>query len=51
VTSHIQVPFTSFVKGESLELFNIGKQLISSQNGDVFLLLLRCRNLFIRSLI
>jgi hypothetical protein len=38
-------------KGEALELFSVGKQLISSQNRDMLLLLLKCRSLFIRSLI
>jgi hypothetical protein len=38
-------------KGEVLELFSVGKQLISSQNGDLLSLLLRCKSLFIRSLI
>jgi hypothetical protein len=38
-------------KGEALELFSVGRQLISSQNGDWLSLLLRCRSLFIRSLI
>jgi hypothetical protein len=36
-------------KGEPLELFSVGRQVISSQNGDWFSLLLRCRSLFIRS--
>jgi hypothetical protein len=39
------------VKGEALKLFSVERQLISSQNGDLFPLLLRCRSLFIRSLI
>jgi hypothetical protein len=38
-------------KGEALELFSVERQLISSQNGDMFPLLLKCRSLFIRSLI
>jgi hypothetical protein len=38
-------------KGEALELFSVGKQLISSQNRDLFPLLLKWRSLFIRSLI
>jgi hypothetical protein len=38
-------------KGEALELFSIERQLISSQNEDWLSLLLRCRSLFIRSLI
>jgi hypothetical protein len=44
-------PLHLLCKGEALELFSVGKQLISSQNGDLFPLLLRCRSLFIRSLI
>jgi hypothetical protein len=42
-------PLRSLCKGEALKLFSVEKQLISSQNGDLFPLLLRCRNLFIRS--
>jgi hypothetical protein len=38
-------------KGEDLELFSVGRQLISSQNGDWLFLPLRCRSLFIRSFI
>jgi hypothetical protein len=38
-------------KGEALKLFSVERQLISSQNGDWFSLLLRYRSLFIRSLI
>lgn len=38
-------------KGEALELFSVERQLISSQNGDLFPLLLWCRSLFIHSLI
>jgi hypothetical protein len=38
-------------KDKALELFSVGRQLISSQNGDLFPLLLRCRSLFIRSYI
>jgi hypothetical protein len=38
-------------KGEALDLFSVGQQLISSQNRDPFSLLLKCRSLFIRSLI
>jgi hypothetical protein len=34
-------------KCEALELFSVDKQLISSQNGDWFSLLLKCRSLFI----
>jgi hypothetical protein len=44
-------PLHPCCKGEALELFSVGKQLISSQNGDWLSLLLRCRSLFIRSLI
>jgi hypothetical protein len=40
-----------FCKGEALELFSVKKQRISSQNGDLFPLLLKCRSLFIRSFI
>jgi hypothetical protein len=42
-------PLHPLCKGEALELFSVGKQLISSQIG--FPLLLRCRSLFIRFLI
>jgi hypothetical protein len=42
-------PLRPFYKGEALELFSVGRQLISSQNGDWLSLLLRCRSLFIRS--
>ena len=44
-------PLHPLCKGEALELFSVGKQLISSQNRDLFPLLLRCRSLFIHSLI
>jgi hypothetical protein len=44
-------PLRPLCKGEALELSSVGKQLISSQNGDLFPLLLKCRSLFIRSLI
>jgi hypothetical protein len=44
-------PLHPLCKGEALELFSVEKQLISSQNRDMFSLLLKCRNLFIRSLI
>jgi hypothetical protein len=40
-----------FCKSEALKLFSVGKQLISSQNGDWFSLLLGCRSLSICSLI
>jgi hypothetical protein len=42
-------PLHPLCKGEALELFSVGKQLVSSQNGDLFPLLLKCRSLFIRS--
>jgi hypothetical protein len=52
VTARIQVSFCILsCKGKALELFSVGKQLISSQNGDWLSLLVRCRSLFIRSLI
>jgi hypothetical protein len=44
-------PLHPLCKGEALELFSVGKQLISSQNADWFSLLLRCRSFFIHSLI
>jgi hypothetical protein len=44
-------PSRPLCKGEALEHFSIGKQLISSQHGDWFSLLLKCRSLFNRSLI
>jgi hypothetical protein len=44
-------PLHPLCKGEALKLFSVERQLISSQNGDWFSLLLRCRSLFIRSLI
>jgi hypothetical protein len=44
-------PLHPLCKGQALELFSVERQLISSQNGDLFPLLLRCQNLFIRSLI
>jgi hypothetical protein len=44
-------PLHPLCKGEVLELFSVGKQLISSQNRDLLPLLLKCRSLFIRSLI
>jgi hypothetical protein len=44
-------PLHPLCKGEALELFSVRKQLISSQNRDLFPLLLKCRSLFIRSLI
>jgi hypothetical protein len=43
-------PLHSLCKGEALELFSVRKQLISSQNRDLFPLLLKCRSSFIRSL-
>jgi len=42
-------PLHPLCKGESLELFSAGKQLISSQNGDLFPLLLRLQE-FVHSL-
>jgi hypothetical protein len=44
-------PLRPLCKGEALEFFSVKRQLISSQYGDLFPLLLRCRSLFIRSLI
>jgi hypothetical protein len=44
-------PLRPLCKGEALELFSVERQLISSQNGDMFPLLLKCRSLFILSLI
>jgi hypothetical protein len=44
-------PLRPLCKGEALELFSVRKQLISSQNRDLFPLLLKCRSLFIRFLI
>jgi hypothetical protein len=44
-------PLHPLCKGEALELFSVRKQLISSQNRDMFPLLLKCRSLFIRSFI
>jgi hypothetical protein len=44
-------PLHPLCKGESLKLFSVRRQLISSQNGDWLSLLLRCRSLFIRSFI
>jgi hypothetical protein len=41
-------PLHPLCKGEALELFSVRKQLISSQNRDLFPLLLKCRSLFIR---
>jgi hypothetical protein len=51
VTTHTSSLYILSCKGEVLELFSVVKQLISSQNGDMFALLLRCRSLFIRALI
>jgi hypothetical protein len=42
-------PLHTLCKGEALELFSVRKQLISSQNRDLFPLLLKCRSLFICS--
>jgi hypothetical protein len=44
-------PLHPLCKGEALELFNVERQLISSQDGDMFPPLLKCKSLFIRSLI
>jgi hypothetical protein len=44
-------PLHPLCKGEAMELFIVKRQLISSQNGDLFPILLKCRSLFIRSLI
>jgi hypothetical protein len=44
-------PLHPLCKGEAWEHFSVGRQLISSQNGDWLSLLLKCRSLFIRSLI
>jgi hypothetical protein len=44
-------PLYPLCKGEALELFSVGQQLISSQNGDLFSLLWKCKSLFIHSLI
>jgi hypothetical protein len=44
-------PLHPLCNGEALKLFSVERQLISSQNGDLFLLLLKYRSLFIRSLI
>jgi hypothetical protein len=37
-------PLHPLCKGEALKLFSVERQLISSQNGDWFSLLLRCRS-------
>jgi hypothetical protein len=42
-------PLRPLCKGEALELFSVEGQLISSQIGDLFPLLLKCRSLFNRS--
>jgi hypothetical protein len=42
-------PLRPLCKGEALKLFSVKRQLISSQNGDLFPLLLKYRSLFIRS--
>jgi hypothetical protein len=46
-----KLPLHPLCKGEALELFSVGQQLISSQNGDWLFLPLRCKSVFIRSLI
>jgi hypothetical protein len=51
VTTHTSSLCILFAKGDVLELSSVERQLISSQNGDLFSLLLRRRGLFIRSLI
>jgi hypothetical protein len=42
-------PLHPCCKGKALELFSVARQPISSQNGDLFPLLLKCKSLFIRS--
>jgi hypothetical protein len=44
-------PLHPLCKGGALELFSVERQLIGSQNGDLFSLLLKCKSLFIHSLI
>jgi hypothetical protein len=44
-------PLHHLCKGEALKIFSVGRQLISSQNGDLFSLLRKCRSLLIRSFI
>jgi hypothetical protein len=51
LSSLYKSPLCPLCKGEALKLFSVGKQLVSSQNGDWFSLLLKCRSLFIYSLI
>jgi hypothetical protein len=51
VVTRSKFPLHPLCKGESLKLFSVIRQLISSQNGDWLSLLLRCRSLFIRSFI
>jgi hypothetical protein len=51
VTTYISSLCILCCKGGALELFSVERQLISSQNGDWFSLLLRCRSFFIRSFI
>jgi hypothetical protein len=46
-----KLPLHSSCKGEALELFSVEEQLISFQNRVLLPLLLKCRSLFIRSLI
>jgi hypothetical protein len=46
-----KVPLRPLCKGEILKLFSIERKPSSSQNGDLLSLVLRCRSLFIRSLI
>jgi hypothetical protein len=51
VTTHIGSLCILCVKVKPWSFLVIGQQLISSQNGDLFSLLLKCRSLFIHSLI
>jgi hypothetical protein len=44
-------PLHPLCKGEALKLFSVERQLISSQDGDLFPPLLKYMSLFIRSLI
>jgi len=51
VTTHTRSLYVLCVKVKPWSFFSVKGQLISSQYGDLFPLLLRCRSLFIRSLI
>jgi hypothetical protein len=42
-------PLHPLCKGEALKFFSVERQLISSQVGDMFPRLLKCRSLFICS--